>query len=256
MNSFIPWVGGKSRLRKQILEMFPTDKPKLYIEVFGGAGWVLFARDNHAQTEVFNDKDGHLINLYRCIQHHCEELKREILCFNSEPALNSRELFEDYLAQLKTRGLTDIQRAARYFYLIKISYGAGRECFCCNKKTLDGAVGKLPEIQKRLKNVVIENCDFERILKTYDRDGALFYLDPPYFKAENFYQGFEHCDHERLLESVKKIKGKFILSYNDEPEIRALYKGYNITEVERLNNLAVRYADRNKTYNELIITNF
>lgn len=256
MNSFIPWVGGKSRLRKQIIGFFPQFEPKLYIEVFGGAGWILFARESHAQTEVFNDKDGHLINLYRCIQYHCEELRREIVRGGAEVSLNSRELFQDYLEQINMRGLTDIQRAARYFYLIRISYGAQRDTFCCSRKTLEGATAKLPEIQQRLKNVVIENRDFEALIKTYNRPSALFYLDPPYYNAEDFYQGFRHDDHERLHGCLKSIKGQFVLSYNDAPEIRRLYKDYNLFEVERANNLASKHGAGQAAYKELIITNY
>jgi DNA adenine methylase len=256
LDSFITWVGGKSRLRKQILSAFPQDKPALYVEVFGGAGWVLFSKDQHAPVEVFNDTDGHLINLYRCIQHHCEELQREIIRGGAEVSLNSRELFEDYLQQLNTRGLTDIQRAARYFYLIRISYGARKETYCCNKRTLNGATARLPEIQQRLRDVVIENRDFEALIKTYNRPGALFYCDPPYYKAEGFYQGFCRDDHERLRKALATIKGRFVLSYNDVPEIRSLYEGFHFIEVERLNNLAMKKGKGQPLYKELLITNY
>lgn len=74
MNSFIPWIGGKSQLRSKIIALFPEEQPGKYVEVFGGAGWVLFGKEKHAPVEVFNDLDGNLINLYRCVQHHCGEL--------------------------------------------------------------------------------------------------------------------------------------------------------------------------------------
>lgn len=256
MDSFIPWIGGKSRLRRQVLGVFPQDEPQLYVEVFGGAGWILFARDRHAPMEVFNDRDGHLINLYRCIQNHCEELQREILKGGADISLNSRELFGDYLEQLNTRGLTDIQRAARYFYVIRISYGAKRETYCCNRRTLNGATARLPDIQQRLKDVVVENRDFEAILKIYDRPGALFYLDPPYYAAERYYQGFGAGDHERLRGCLQGLKGRFVLSYNDTPEVRALYEGYYIKEVERSNDLANRAGAGRPRYRELIVTNY
>lgn len=83
MNSFIPWIGGKRQLCGKLLECFPKEQPSRYIEVFGGAGWLLFYRDRHAALEIFNDLDGNLINLYRCIQYHCGELQRELrLCGN------------------------------------------------------------------------------------------------------------------------------------------------------------------------------
>lgn len=256
MNSFIPWVGGKSRLRKEILAIFPEEVPSCYIEVFGGAGWILFSKDKHAKMEVFNDWDGHLINLYRCIQNHCEELQREILKGGAEISLCSRELFDDYLEQLDVRGLTDIQRAARYFYIIRISYGARKETFCCNRRTLNNATAKLPEIQQRLRDVVIENRDFEALIKTYNRPGALFYCDPPYYEAEHFYQGFKSGDHERLKQALEKVQGRFILSYNDVPEIREMYKNYYIKAVERANDLAAKRGSGQPAYKELIITNY
>ncbi len=91
-------------------------------------------------------------------------------------------------------------------------------------QTLDSAAAKLPEIQQRLKDVVIENRDFEAIIKIYNKPGALFYCDPPYFNAEQYYQGFGPGDHERLKKALESIKGRFVLSYNDTPEIRELYE--------------------------------
>lgn len=256
MNSFIPWIGGKSQLRNDILAMFPSAALKSYVEVFGGAGWILFAKDKHAPLEVYNDIDGNLVNLYRCIQYHCKELQRELKFGDNHIPINSREIFQDYLEQISMRGLTDIQRAARYFYLIRISYGAGRDTFGCHKKTLQTAIDRLPEIQKRLQNVVVENQDFEKIMKTYNKAEALFYLDPPYYNAEKYYQGFGPDDHIRLLESVKKIKGYFVLSYNDNENIRVLYKDYSIKEIERPNSLAAKNGGVTPNYKELIITNF
>ena len=77
MNSFIPWIGGKKLLRKEILARFPKETPSRYIEVFGGAGWVLFAKEQHSkQLEVFNDLNSDLINLYRCVKYHAQEVQR------------------------------------------------------------------------------------------------------------------------------------------------------------------------------------
>lgn len=95
MESFIPRIGGKRLLRKDILARFPTEILR-YIEPFGGAGWLLFSRERHAPEEIFNDTDGELINLFRCVKHHCAELQRQMAWL-----LNSRELFEDALALKK-----------------------------------------------------------------------------------------------------------------------------------------------------------
>ena len=78
MNSFIAWISGKKLLRKAIMERFPEEDFDRYIEVFGGAGWVLFGKEVGKELEVFNDADSNLINLYRCIKYHREELQKEL----------------------------------------------------------------------------------------------------------------------------------------------------------------------------------
>ncbi len=255
MNSFIPWIGGKKLLREKVISLFPQQGVKSYVEVFGGAGWVLFARESHAAQEVLNDIDGNLVNLYRCIQHHREELERE-LRKGGRVLLNARELFFDYRAQMDVRGLTDIQRAARYYYLIRASFGADKRSYCCMGRGLDKSLERLEEVQQRLARVVIENQDFARILATYDRPHTLFYLDPPYYKAEGYYQDFGREDHRRLRDALLKVKGRFVLSYNDAPEIRELYAGFTVHAAERRDNLKAKNGAGQASYKELLITNY
>ena len=246
MKSFIPWVGSKSLLAKKIVSMFPDNFDR-YIEVFGGGGSVLFAKDKHASFEVYNDINGQLVNLFRCARFHCGELQREISGY-----FNSREIFDDIKAQINVRGMTDIQRAAMFYVQIKLSYGVQCRAYGCDNKNISPEY--LTEIEKRLKTgagVVIENKDFEDLIKVYDRPNALFYCDPPYRTAQKYYDvPFSDSDHERLKNSLSNVKGRFILSYNDDEYIRELYKDYNITAVERQNNLS------SGTYKELIITNY
>lgn len=249
MNSPITRIGGKKLLRKTICERFPeTGTFDRYIEVFGGAGWVLFYKDKHAKLEVYNDADGELVNLMRCIKYHVGELQREI-----DGYCNAREFFEDVSAQLNMRGLTDIQRAARYFLRMKTSFGADGRTYGCNAKNLSNAVEYLTDVQRRLmsSSVVIEHKDFENLIKVYDRPKALFYCDPPYHSTEKYYDvQFTEADHIRLRDTLAAIKGKFLLSYNDDKFIRELYKGFKIEAVERQNNIS------GGRFKELIITNY
>lgn len=243
MKSFIPWVGGKSLLAKKIVSLFP-DNIDRYIEVFGGGGSVLFYKEKHADLEVYNDLNSCLVNLFRCTKYHREELQREISGY-----FNSREMFEDIKARINMRGFTDIQRAAMFYVQVKVSYGSDMRSFGCNRKSLSS--DHLEQIEKRLERVVIENKDFENLIKVYDRPQALFYCDPPYHKTEYFYDAvFTEADHERLKAILSGIKGRFILSYNDDEYIRELYKEFEIIPVERQNNLS------RGTYKELIIRNF
>lgn len=246
MKSFIPWIGGKSLLANKIISAFP-EKIDRYIEVFGGGASVLFAKEKHASLEVYNDANGQLVNLFRCIKYHRGELQREISGY-----VNSREVFEDIKARINMRGFTDIQRAAMFYIQIKISYGADGRTYGCNKKNI--SPDYLSEIEKRLKTgagVVIEHKDFENLIKVYDRPGALFYCDPPYHKTEKYYDAeFKNSDHERLNASLKNIKGRFVLSYNDDEYIRELYRDFDITPVTRQNSLS------KGDYKGLIIKNY
>lgn len=245
MNSLIGWIGGKKLLRSEILARFPAEYSR-YIEVFGGAGWVLFGRKPDKAMEVFNDRNGELINLWRCVKYHPEAVRQEL-----EGTLQSREIFQAFFAG---RAETDIQRAARYFYLIKESFGSDVRTFATGSRPLEHTLDRLPEVAKRLSRVVIENVDFEHLLRTYDRPDALFYLDPPYHGTEKVYQEvFSTADHHRLREALGKVKGKWILSYNDDTFIRELYAGYRIEGVGRRNQLS---GKETWEFREVIIRNF
>lgn len=249
MNSFISWIGGKKLLRKKILEQFPSANCfDRYIEVFGGAGWILFAKDQHAKMEVYNDVNGELVNLFRVVKYHPETLQKEL-----DWILMSREQFLNAIQE--TNGLTDIQRAARFWIAIKESFGADCRSFGVRSSDMRNAIDLLRQASNRLNKVVIENVDFGQLLKTYDRPSSLFYLDPPYYEAEKYYPDrFNPEDHIRLREALGKIRGKFILSYNNCTEIKEMYSGYRIIEVVRQDNLVTKNQSRN--YKEIIIKNY
>jgi len=250
MKSFISWIGGKNYLKKAITERMPKEFGR-YIEVFGGAAWVLFSKDRHAEIEIYNDYNSDLVNLFRCVKYHCGELQKELSYM-----LNSRELFEDFKAQYNTRGMTDIQRAAKFFMLLKTSYGSNGRSYGCIKKDIHIMTMYLNKISERLSKVVVEHKDFENLIRVYDKPDAVFYCDPPYYGTEKYYDAlFTHDDHVRLFSTLKDIEGKFILSYNDCEFIREVYNDYNIEAVERLHNLKARY-DQEKMYKELLIKNF
>ena len=130
-------------------------------------------------------------------------------------------------------------------------FGGDRRTFGCNRKNLGNAMEQLPEVSKRLNGVVIEHKDFEDLIKVYDRPGALFYCDPPYHTTEDMYVVvFTEDDHRRLRDALSRIKGRFLLSYNDDEFVRELYSGFEITAVERSNNLA------SGRYKEIIVKNY
>lgn len=250
MDSFISWVGGKRLLRKEIIKRFPVEGVEKYVEPFGGAAWVLFGKEPH-KKEVYNDINGELVNLFRMAKHHPEALEQEVGMM-----LNSREEFFRQ-RDMKTETMTELQRAARMFYLIRASYGAKLNTFGVGFKDVS-AIKNLQAVHKRLARVLIENKGFPEILKGHDSEGTLFFLDPPYHGTEGFYEiegGFGEKEHRQLAEMLKGLKGKWILSYNDDAFIRGLYEGYRIEEVERMNNMGVANGGE-KTFRELIIWNY
>lgn len=252
MNSFIGWIGGKKLLRDKIVERFPEVFDR-YIEVFGGAGWIMFHKERHAKMEVYNDINSDLVNLFYCVKNCCDNLQKEL-----ELILNSREMFSDYKDGLRYDGLSDIKRAAAFFYLVTFSYGSNARDFGCVKRFAVSPVVYLKEVQKRLNRVVIENKGYDNLIKAYDREAVLFYCDPPYYGSEKQYKDhpFTQDDHIRLCEILKGIKGRFILSYNDCDFIRELYKDFRIEGVSRNSNLTGRYATADHVYKELIMTNY
>ena len=254
INSFMAWVGGKKALRDEILARFPRNY-KRYIEVFGGAGWVLFHKPPGNDFEVFNDFNGNLVNLYRCVREQPKALRDELRYM-----LNSRLDFEYMKGMLHSQAvLPDVRRAAYYYALIRYSYAAGTSTFGSQPHAMWNNFPLIESAAGRLQKVVIENKDCVKLIRQYDRPESFFYCDPPYYNADQYYEAVSTggFDHAGLADALLGIKGKFLLSYNDCPEIRALYArpGIVIEGISRLSNIAQRY-ENGKQYPELLISNY
>lgn len=260
MNSIISWLGGKRLLRKHIIPLIP--KHNLYCEVFGGAGWVLFGKSDNPQdwtedkkgkyTEIYNDINGELINFWKYIKYHPEAFVAELNDY-----LVSRELFEEAKNPYQR---TELERAVRFYYMIAVSYGSQSKNFCLMQghkylplKTLE----KVKKASARLQNVVIEKTDYEKLILRVDTENTFFYIDPPYYKRENFYKRDDaeaFSGHNKLSELLLDLKGKFILSYNDDPYIKNLYssKKFILQTVEAPYTI----SGKNQIQTELLIRNF
>jgi DNA adenine methylase len=249
MDSLISWIGGKKQLRAVIAGMIPCDING-YIEPFGGAGWVLFYKDRWAKLEVYNDIDARLTNLFLVAKFHKEELHKEL-----QLMLSSRFLFEEIISQ---PGLTDIQRAARFLFIIKRSFGAKGEHYGTSKKgnatrSLNNMTTQVMSIADRLDNVNIETKDYKEIFEMYDLKENFFFLDPPYRHGVQYKPG--RMNYEIFLKELKKLKGRFLLTIDDCPENLKLFKDYNIKKIDRCNGINRKQIVNNR-YMELIITNY
>jgi len=286
LNSIISWVGGKKALRELIYERLPKEYER-YIEVFGGGGWVLFGKSPDSKCmEVYNDFNSNLANLFFCVKHRSFTFLLELafLPLNSRDEfevlkkfLKKEEFSEEYLKEeldlsqhylkepefeeikailTENAEVTDIKRAAAFFKLIRYSYGSGCTSFGCQPFDVRKTFHLIWQAYRRLANTLIENKDFEALIRQYDRDNAFFYCDPPYYQTEGHYEvEFRQEDHARLRDTLAQITGKFLVSYNDCEYIRQLYEGYQIESVTRLNNLAQRY-DGGCEYPEVLISNY
>ena len=174
MNSFMSWVGGKKALREEIVKRLPLNYGR-YIEVFGGGGWVLFHKEPD-KFEVYNDFNQNLVNLYRCVKEKPEELIKWL-----EFSLDSRADFEYMTTRLKDDDLSDCQRAAYYYSLIRYSYASGVDSFGSQPHDMWKNFPLIRAAHARLRNTIIENKDFEKLIGQYDRPISFFYCDPPYY---------------------------------------------------------------------------
>jgi DNA adenine methylase len=253
INSFMSWVGGKKALRDEIVLRFPLEYER-YAEVFGGGGWVLFHK-TPGPFEVYNDFNSNLANLFFCVRDRPEEMIARL-----EFVLNAREDFNQVRAILRAKTpLPDVTRAAYFYQVIRQSYASGLDSFGASPKDMWSRFPLIRAAARRLQGVIIENRDFGALISQYDRPGSLFYLDPPYFFTEGYYEdvGFAHADHERLAAALFGAEGRWLLSYNDCDEVRQLYNrpGIMIEPISRLSNIAQRY-EGGKQFDEVIISNY
>lgn len=262
LNSPFKWVGGKSRLRKPIIDLLPEHT--CYVEPFAGAAWVLFGKPP-SQVEILNDIDQELITFFQVVKSNPEKL---INSFDLE--LVSRAEFER-LADLNPNELSDIERAHRFYYLIMAGWGGELNYPRFATSITDGGHGnrligalknlreRITPIYERLRTVIIENLDWRECIERYDRANVVMYIDPPYPEngcnyAHNMRSWGEHYD---LAERLKKTKCKWILSSYDIPQIHDLFNGFYMVSVRSTSGMRIKKDDHSRVLNrEVLIANY
>ena len=262
INSPFKWVGGKSRLRKAIIGLFPEHT--CYVEPFAGAAWVLFGKPP-SDVEVLNDIDQELVTFFRVVRERPEEL---IASFEWE--LVSRAEFER-LANMSPQQLDPVQRAHRFYYLIMAGWGGELDYPRFATSIMDGGHGnrligalktlrnRLQPVYERLRTVIIENLDWQECVNRYDRPGTVFYLDPPYpGNGCNYAHNMRSWDeHKKLVERLNKTKARWILSSYDIPQMRDFFPDHFIISVQSSSGMKVKKDNNSRVLNkEILITNF
>lgn len=248
----VPWIGGKRRLAKHILPLFPAHT--CYVEPFCGAAALYFLK-TPSKIEVINDINGELVNLYRVVKHHLEEFVRQF-----KWALVSRQIYK-WLQDTPEETLTDIQRAARFYYLQKQAFGGKVADHTFGTSTTSAPRFNLLRIEEelsmahlRLSRTLIEHLDWHQCIERYDRPHTLFYCDPPYWGTEGYGVDFPIGNYIHMSELARSTKGKMIISVNDIPEMRQAFNGLNIQTVDISYNLKV--TGKATPRKELVICNF
>lgn len=246
-----PWLGGKRALAKRISEKIAAIEHVRYVEPFVGMGGVFFRRSMRPKLEVINDANRDVVNLFRILQRHYQQLL-DVLRFQ----LYSRADFER-LRDTDPDQLTDLERAARFLYLQKVSYAGQGQHFGLDfgrpRWSLSKVEPTLEAAHERLNDVLIECLDFGDCIERYDsRPGTLFYCDPPYWGHEDDYgrDMFSEADFERLRDLLAGLQGRFILSLNDRPEVREMFGCFKMDEV----TLNYRASGKATPARELIIS--
>jgi DNA adenine methylase len=247
----LSYLGGKNRIAQKIISLIPEHTT--YIEPFCGGAQVLFHKEP-SRVEILNDLDEEIFNFLRICQLHHQELVRYLQFCTA-----SRKWFELFQKQ-DPKTLSDIQRAARFFYLQKNCYGGliRRQNFAVSVQ--DGSnynPHRIPLVlhlaHERLLGVQLECLPYQDILRKYDRPETFFYLDPPYFNRPYYKFNFAEQDYVEMAGLLKTLKGRFLLSLNDTSEVRGIFADFEI------HDLTFSYSSQRKAgkvYREVLISNY
>lgn len=283
MIKLIPWVGGKAQLMWAIQMLLPTYY-KTLVDVFGGSGIItLNTSVPKGCLQIYNDLNHDLYNLIFCVKYRPMALTRElnllpinahdefdILCrqlrgedftlmYLDEELQLAEQMFPSPEAEqvkwlLQSRAaLSDVRRAAAFYKLQRYSFNASGDSYGVGSCDIRRFLRDIWGCSHRLKDVVLENKDFEELIAARNDPQALIYCDPPYYEAECYTVEFPRSDHQRLHDALAAHRGFVMVSYNNCAYIRELYDDFYIYEVERPNSQSKKKSDR---YQEYIMTNY
>ncbi len=248
MKPLIKRIGGKSKLKKTIVDnYFPNNyKDMIYVEPFVGGGSIYFYKQP-SYVDVLNDRDNDVITIFKGFQEFdLEKIEKDI---------NGNYTKDDFLRIKESTPITSYDKFIRLLLLIKLSFwGLGRNFINKGDRSVKINSSYNNRYKQKLSNTILLNDDYKDIIKRYDSDNTLFYLDPPYDMVDKTYYKFFIFDIKELFDILKNIKGKFILSFNLNKDIEVLFKDYNIYKVNTKYSAHTGEAPVKKQ--ELLITNF
>ena len=278
----LSYIGGKSKIGKWIVPFYPQDM-ETYVETFGGMYWCFFNMDlsqyPNLKKVVYNDFNPLNYNLFQCAQNP-SELQRALDAIPVQQigvSITPPEMKEQFIrfqAEIFAPNIIvqpcDYEVAAKYAYVLtQVFSGSKPETssfidlkgkYRSKYLSFRDKLSKPDWVEHFLKITDVENMDFADVIKKYDSESTYIYLDPPYWKTENYYSNhdFDSKDHERLANVLNGIQGKFSLSYYDFPQLHDWFPE-NQYRWERKEFAKAAAAKKNVKQNmgeELLILNY
>lgn len=252
-----PYLGGKRNLAGRVCRIIDADPHQTYAEPFVGMGGIFLRRRRQVRAEFINDASREIYTLFRILQEHYVAFL-DLLKFQITTQANFNRL-----VAVDPDTLTDLQRAARFLYLQRVAFGgkvSGRTFGLATDRparfNLSTLEPDLEALHERLSGVTVTQLDFSPFLTRIDREGAFFYLDPPYWGSEGDYgrDSFSRDRFGQMAEQLRGIRGRFLLSINDVPEIREIFGWANLVPVQT--TYTVSSASGGTRARELLIGNF
>lgn len=233
----LSYIGGKSKIGKWIVDYYPQDM-ETYLETFGGMFWCFYnmelERFPNLSEVVYNDFNPLNYNLFQCLQNPTElQMALDVFPVQefgvTNTPLEHKERFKNFQSEIFSSGFTlsamSYEIAAKYVYVVTQVFSGSKP----ESSSFIDLKGKYRSkylafrdkltnpkwVDHFLKISKVENMDFQDVIQKYDSEKTYIYLDPPYWKTENYYSNhdFDREDHERLANTLKDVKGKFSLSY-------------------------------------------
>lgn len=265
IKSPLRYPGGKSKAIDKIFEYLP-DSFSEYREPFVGRGSVfIYLKQKYPHLNVWiNDLNTELFLFWKIAQSYLTQLVTEVQRIKSNYT-DGRLLFQEF-TQINVQELSDLERAVRFFVLNRITFsgtieagGYSEESF--QKRFTYSSIERLEKLEKVLENVYVTNLDYSQLLISGGED-VFLYLDPPYFcatksklygKDGNLHTSF---DHQRFAKLLSQCQHRYLITYDNSPEIRKNFKSINIFDWEMqysMNNYKKNNAAKGK---ELFLTNY
>ncbi|MEH2064771.1 MAG: DNA adenine methylase [Nostoc sp.] len=266
LKSPLRYPGGKSKAINQISEYLPESFSEFREPFLGGGSVFIYLKQKFPDIKIWiNDLNSELFLFWKVAQSDLAQLVKEIRHIKVKYT-DGKLLFTE-LTSVDVNKLSDLERAARFFVLNRITFsgtvesgGFSPEAF--HKRFTDSSIERLEKLENILsENVQITNFDYSHLLKSEGEDVFIF-LDPPYFSAtkSKLYgkRGDLHTsfEHQRFAELLQECHHRWLITYDNSPQILENFQWANISEWELqygMNNYKQSSAAKGK---ELFITNY